>query len=455
VPDERRRFAALRADQFAGLDQRGEIYLDYTGSALYARCQIEEHSRFLQTHLVGNPHSENPAAALATAIIERARSELLRWFGAAPDDYAVVFTSNASAAVKLVGEAYPFRPGSRLTLLQDNHNSVNGLRRFAEARGARVEYLPLGGELRLAAEPRRLRPGAPPSLFAFPGQSNFSGVRHPLAIVERARGLGYDILLDAAALVPTCALDLSRVPADFVALSFYKMFGFPTGVGALIARRSALARLERPWFAGGTVDFVSVETRLHQLRGGPEGFEDGTPHFLGIAAVAPGLDFLRGVGLAAIGRHVERLTERLLRRLASLRHPSGDPMIRLYGPAGTGERGGSVAFNLLDREGRPVPYQLVERAAGAAGIHLRGGCFCNPGAAEAAFGFPAERTERCLRESGPGTFDVARLAECLGPGVAVGALRASLGAPSNEADVDRLADFLETCPATDPSPSRL
>jgi len=41
-------------------------------------------------------------------------------------------------------------------------------------------------------------------------------------------------------------------------VSFYKMFGYPTGVGALIVKKDFLPLLDRPWFAGGTVDVVQV-----------------------------------------------------------------------------------------------------------------------------------------------------------------------------------------------------
>ena len=58
-------------------------------------------------------------------------------------------------------------------------------------------------------------------------------------------------MLLAAAYVPTNRLDLARWHPDFVVLSFYKMFDWPTGVGVLLARREALAKLERPWFSGG------------------------------------------------------------------------------------------------------------------------------------------------------------------------------------------------------------
>jgi hypothetical protein len=43
--------------------------------------------------------------------------------------------------------------------------------------------------------------------------------------------------LDAAAFAPTHPLDLTAVPADFVCISFYKLFGWPTGIGALVVRK--------------------------------------------------------------------------------------------------------------------------------------------------------------------------------------------------------------------------
>src|SRR5205807_8418562 len=91
-----------------------------------------------------------------------------------------------------------------------------------------------------------------------PAQSNFSGVQHPLDWIEVAHRYGWDVLLDAASFTPTNRLDLSRWQPDFVVQSFYKMFGYPTGVGCLVARKAALAKLRRPWFAGGTITVSSI-----------------------------------------------------------------------------------------------------------------------------------------------------------------------------------------------------
>lgn len=443
IPDVTGGIAALRAAEFSRLDAAGEVYADYTGSGLYPESLVARHAERLARGIFGNPHSDNPASGRTTRMMEDAREAVLGFFDADPERYLVIFTANASAALKLVGEAWPFGPGSTFVLTVDNHNSVNGIRELAGGRGARVVYLPIDDELRIAGgveavpEPA----GSGPHLFACPAQSNFSGVQHPLSLVERAQAAGYDVLLDAAAFVPTNPLSLRRVSPEYVAISFYKMFGFPTGIGALIAQREALARLRRPWFAGGTVDFVSVQNHMHALTAGEPGFEDGTPDFLASAAVVDGLEFLRQVPMAAIHHHVAGLTGRLLERLLALRHPGGAPAVRIYGPATMNDRGGTVAFNLLDPAGEVIAFDLVERSLGTRGISVRGGCFCNPGASEMAFHMDAVASRRCLESFAPGEFSLEKFAACMGMST-VGAVRVSLGLPSNDEDVKRIVEAL-------------
>ncbi len=277
------------------------------------------------------------------------------------------------------------------------------------------------------------------ALFAFPAQSNFSGVRHPLSLVRTAQSLGCRVLLDAAAYVPSRALSLRACPADFVAISFYKMFGYPTGVGALIARRDALETLERPWFAGGTVDYASVQLDRHQLRPLHAAFEDGTANFLDLAAIEDGLDFVERIGLERIAGHASALAQSLVEGLSALRHPHGAPVVRFYGLDAA--PGATVTFNVVDAAGCPVPFGVVERRANEAGVHLRGGCFCNPGAAEAAFGFDAARMASAL-DALDRDFSIRGLQKHVGADVAVGALRASVGIANNGRDVDRCVDAI-------------
>lgn len=198
------RLDELRGTEYGYLDEGSHVYLDYTGSGLPARSQLAAHAARLRSGVYGNPHSASPTSAAATLLVERARADVLRYFNGSADEYAVIFTPNATGACRLVGEAYPFGRRSRLVLTADNHNSVNGLREYARRGGAAVGYAGLSGpELRVSAAGLRAAIGRGhghrPGLFCYPAQSNFSGVQHPLGWVHLAQAAGYDVLLDAAA----------------------------------------------------------------------------------------------------------------------------------------------------------------------------------------------------------------------------------------------------------------
>ena len=133
----------LRSTEYHRLDDHGQVYLDYTGGSLYCDSQLEQHLALLRSGVFGNPHSTNPTSTAMTEYVERARQSVLDYFGTSAADYILAFTQNASGGLKLIGESFPFASGSRLLLTFDNHNSVNGIREFARAKGASVAYAPL------------------------------------------------------------------------------------------------------------------------------------------------------------------------------------------------------------------------------------------------------------------------------------------------------------------------
>ena len=442
----------LRAAEYTYLDKQDHVYLDYTGSGLAASSQRKAHEERLASTLCGNPHSVNPTSEATTLLIEQARARILAHLRASPDEYAVIFTPNATGAARLVGEAYPFSRRTRLVLSTDNHNSVNGLREFARRRRARTVYVPTQPpELRIdpAVLKKALRrrspwaalfgPGKAGSrgLFAYPAQSNFTGVRHPLSWVSLAQKHGYDVLVDAAAYLPTGTLDLSVVQPEFLIVSWYKLFGYPTGVGCLIAKRSALARMSRPWFSGGTIKAVAVQIPWHEMAPDESAFEDGTLNFLSIPDVAFGLDWLASIGMHVISTRVQCLTGWCLDRLMLLEHSNGAPMIRIYGPTNTKARGGTIAFNFLDAAGDVLDERLVAAESAAERISLRTGCFCNPGVAENALSLGVSNL-RQLRHSKTASLDEIITLIGLPSG---GAIRISFGLVSTAEDVDRFFNF--------------
>jgi len=439
----------LRAKDYSRLDRFHEVYLDYTGGGLYAESQVKRHQQLLLDHVFGNPHSTNPTSLASTDLIESTRQTILKFFNASPSEYVVIFTSNASGALKLVGEAYPFGEGCRYLLTFDNHNSVNGIREYAVAKGAEVTYVPVLpprmrlDENRLETMLKSGKTGCN-NLFAFPAQSNFSAVQHSLKWIEKAHEAGWDVLLDAAAYVPSNRLDLTKYHPDFIPISFYKMFGYPTGIGALIARKSVLSKLQRPWFAGGTITVASVQPEKHFLAEAPAAFEDGTLDYLNIPAVEIGLRHLEEVGMEVIHERVRCLTGWLLDNLVQIKHGNGKPLVKIYGPITTEKRGGAIALNFVDPFGRVIDHRSIETNANKKEISLRTGCFCNPGAGELALGISSSELTSCFNRPDHEqrlTYDEFRL--CI-DNKASGAVRISVGMVSNFADVEAFLEFVRS-----------
>jgi selenocysteine lyase/cysteine desulfurase len=244
--------------------------------------------------------------------------------------------------------------------------------------------------------------------------------------------------------VSTNRLSLRQSRPDFVSISFYKMFGYPTGVGCLLVRHAALDKLHRPWFAGGTVNFATVGGRRHILSPGEAGFEDGTLNYLSIAAVGIGLRHLASAGIDAIHTRVECLTSWLLQRLVAMRHSNGRPMVRIYGPLTTTMRGGIVTMNFYDPEGHLLDYRRVEELAGQQGISLRTGCFCNPGPGEAAEGITDEDVAAALARNPDLTLPLFLQMIAHEGGKSAGAIRVSFGIASNFSDAHRFVRFAES-----------
>jgi molybdenum cofactor sulfurtransferase len=444
---ETRALDELREAEYSRLDEQGHIYLDYTGGSLYAESQLTEHMRLLRSNVFGNPHSLNPTSLAMTDLVERARGRVLRYFNAPSNEYLAVFTPNASGALRLVGEAYPFSKDARFLLTFDNHNSVNGIREFARAKGAPITYVPLDlPEMRVNEDELACmldEPGpAGANLFAYPAQSNFSGVQHPPEWIARAQERGWDVILDAAAFVATNRLDLSACTPDFVPVSFYKMFGYPTGVGCLLARRDAIAKLRRPWFAGGTITVASVQGDRHYLHDSEAAFEDGTVDYLSLPAVEIGLDHVCRVGLDAIHERVRCLTGWILGELSGMHHASRAPVLHVYGPLDTNMRGATITMNFYDPDGNFFDHRMIEAEAARARISLRTGCFCNPGGGEVSLGISQGELDTCFAQPGRRlTLDDFR--HCI-DGKSTGAVRISFGIASNFADARRFVEFAHT-----------
>uniref|UniRef100_UPI00358FB26D molybdenum cofactor sulfurase n=1 Tax=Myxine glutinosa TaxID=7769 RepID=UPI00358FB26D len=565
---------SIKENEFSRL--KGMVYLDHASATLYAESQVLNFTEDLISNCYGNPHSRNDSSELTEEVVQEVRSRVLQHFNTSNEEYAVVFTSGATAALKLVAETFPWTRDVRRNLdvhrptsgqvehkivsskdekqeniesisfdgslteaegialhdhiegksvfcyLTDNHTSVVGMRGIATAMGAScipvrpedVKKLSISESVLLQSHSlnqqnphsaqaipealtsdqmtpyeellsatsdkahsvdgqkmfssreyfRKEMSKEPASinwnsnthhLFCFPAQSNFTGRKYPLNWVQAVQENRFiwslppgrwHVLLDAASLVGTSPLDLAQYPADLVTISFYKIFGFPTGLGALLVRRPCWSLLQKAYFGGGTVAAYLPSHDFCVAREGlSDRMEDGTIPFIDIIALRHGfntLDKLTG-GMENVMSHTFYLAQLIYSSLKHLCHYNTQSAIKLYADTDYSDpstQGPIVAFNVLDPKGKVVGFSQVEKLAKLYGIQLRTGCFCNTGACQAQLGLSDCDIKNNL-EAGHVCGDLVDLVN----GRPTGAVRISLGYMSTCEDAHAFLNFMANC----------
>lgn len=427
----------------------------------------------LASNLYGNPHSASTPAKLSGQVIDDTRERTLRFFGADPEHFDLIFVANATAAIKLVMESFKDLGNANKSLDGDedgfwysyhidSHNSVIGVRESCEGQH-RCFRTDLEVEQWLSGSPAQNKISKL-GLFAYPGQSNMTGRRLPLTwsgILRRSSHPSHrDIysLLDAAALATTYPLngvfhDPDSAP-DFTVLSFYKIFGFPD-LGGLIVRKASGKILQwRKYFGGGTVGMVTVLGNKPWFRSREtlhDSLEDGTLPFHSIIALGTAIathERLYGPNpMVTISQHANFLGKRLYDAMSSLYHPTGIPVCHIYkGHSSTyGDsmtQGATISFNVVLADGRYVPYtSVVEKLGNERHIYVRAGQLCNPGGIATHLGFDTWHM-KCLYEYGHRCGGAAETGTEIVKGKPTGVVRVSLGAMTTIANIDTLITFL-------------
>ncbi|KAG4068768.1 hypothetical protein HA402_002459 [Bradysia odoriphaga] len=429
-------------------------YLDHAGTTLYSEKQISAVFNNLSSNLYCNPHTSKSTEDL----IDQVRFRILSFFNTTSDEYSVIFTSGATQSLRTVAETFDFR-GDNIadehgvfSYLQDNHTSVLGMREVVKT--SKVKVIAKPALMELSARDclnEVVTTKHTNSLFVYPAQCNFSGFKYPLELIRRIQQNGIQntnpsnwyVCLDAASFVATNFLDLKRYNADFVCLSFYKIFGYPTGLGALLVSKRGEKVLRKKYYGGGTVKIAMSEINWHKKRDTfHERFEDGTLPFLSIISLLHGLATLERLvpprdnikSMTRISRHCFNLARYLFKSLKELKYANGQPVVKLYHDTdfqSIDEQGGIVNFNLLHDDGSFIGFAETSAIATIYNIYLRTGCFCNPGACQRHLNLSNEELRKHYKAG-----HVCGDANHLIDGVPTGSVRISVGYMTTREDVD-------------------
>ena len=397
--------AALKSD-FPMLEQQSHdhrlVYLDSAASSQRPWAVLNAMDHYYQTTHANVHRGVYAIAEEADRLYEDAREVVGRFINAPHPTREVIFTKNATEAINLVALSWgrhALREGDAVLLTEmEHHANLVPWLQLSEERGIELRYMSIDDSYKLDIEDLdRLLQGV--RLVACTLMSNVLGTITPFSRISRAaHAAGAVVLADGAQSVPHMPTDVSELGCDFLAFSGHKMLG-PTGIGVLWGREELLDAM--PPFLGGGGMIRDVRLDGFTPNTLPWKFEAGTPPIAEAVGLAAAVRYLDELGMQAVQSHERSLTDYAQRMLADR---FGEDL-RIFGPAGTGNRGGVLSFAYRDIH----PHDLAQ-VLDQAGVCVRAGHHC---------------AKPLMRRLGVGA-----------------TARASLYLYNDESDIDALADAL-------------
>ncbi|MGB6456209.1 MAG: cysteine desulfurase [Streptosporangiaceae bacterium] len=354
------------------------VYLDSANTSQKPRQVIDAVDDFYARHNANIHRATHELGEEATEAYEGARIKVAQFIGAA-DETEVVFTKNVSEAINLVaysignataGAGGPaagqlrLAPGDEIVITEmEHHSNIVPWQLLCERTGATLRWFGVTphGRLDLSGIDGLINPRT--RLVAVAHQSNVLGTVNPVAeIAARAHAVGALVLVDAAQSAPHGLAQVGVIGADFVGFTGHKVCG-PTGIGVLWGRRDLLDQM--PPFLGGGEMIESVWMERSTFAAPPHKFEAGTMPIAQAVGLGAAVDYLTGVGLAAVRVHEQQLLEHALSALTEI------DGLRILGPTEAVDRGGAISFVLDGIHPHDVSQVLDDR-----GIAVRAGHHC-------------------------------------------------------------------------------
>ena len=359
--------AALRGDfPILAHAVRGHrlVYLDSAATAQKPRAVLEAVRTMFEENYANVHRAAYTLGQSATDAFEAAREKVARFLRAG-DDYAIVFTRNATEAVNLVAASWGrsrLREGDEIVLSDmEHHANIVPWQLVAQETGARLRVVPVADDGAFPMERYEALLNDRTRLVAVTHCSNVLGTVPPVAeIVRLAHARGAVTLIDGAQAVAHFPVDVDALGTDFYAFTGHKLYA-PTGVGVLCGRRELLDAM--PPYQGGGEMIARVRFEGSTFREAPQRFEAGTPPIVQAVGLGAAIDYLAGLGMDRVAAHDRELLAYATERLSEV------PGLRVYGTVPG--KAGIVAFTLEAAH----PHDVATIVDGN-GVAVRAGHHC-------------------------------------------------------------------------------
>ncbi len=313
---------AIRAD-FPILSElvRGKrlVYLDSAGSAQKPRQVIEAVQRVYGTEYSNVHRGLHYMSEQTSARYEEAR-EKLRAFINAAHEHEVIFTKGTTESINLVASAYGnanLGPGDEILVTHaEHHSNIVPWQLLRDRSGATLKVVPVDddGSIKLADFETMITERT--KIVAVCHVSNVLGTVLPIKDIARiTHERGGVIVVDGAQGVVHMPVDVRALDVDFYAFSGHKLYG-PSGIGVLYGKEALLEAMPPYQGGGGMINTVTFEkTTWADL---PDKFEAGTPPIAQAIGLGAAVDYLNGIGMAAIAEHERGLLNHATQRLSAV-----------------------------------------------------------------------------------------------------------------------------------------
>ena len=344
------------------------VYLDSAASSQHPQSVLDAMDDYYATTHANVHRGVYGLAEEADRRFEAARLAVGRFIGAPNPEQEVVFVKNATEAINLVASTWGranLQPGDAVLLTDmEHHSNLVPWLMLAEERGLELRWLELGDDYRLDLSGLdRLVDGV--KLVACTTMSNVLGTVPPFArVAEAAHAAGAVVVADGAQSVPHLSTDVGSLGCDFLAFSAHKMLG-PTGIGVLWGKDELLESM--PPYLGGGGMIRDVRRDGFSTNVLPWKFEAGTPPIAEAVGLASAVTYLEALGMDRVRAHERALTGYAQGALAER---LGDDL-RIFGPAGTEDRGGVLSLAYRDIH----PHDLSQ-VLDQSGVCVRAGHHC-------------------------------------------------------------------------------
>jgi cysteine desulfurase/selenocysteine lyase len=342
------------------------VYLDNAATSQKPRSVIAALVDYYERYNSNVHRGVHQLSQEATDAYEAVREQTARFINARSEE-EIVFVRNTTEAINLVSYAWgrqTLQPGDEIVVTEmEHHSNLLPWQMAAKDTGAVLRLVPLRDDGTLDLEQYAAVLSDRTRLVAVTQMSNALGTINPvreMATIAHARGAL--VLVDGAQSVPHMPVDVQDLDCDFLAFSGHKMLG-PTGVGVLYARKAIIDGL--PPFLGGGNMILQVWWDHATWNEVPFRFEAGTPNIADVIALGPALEYLEGLGMAAVREHERALTAYALEALREV------PGLIVYGPQTAEQRGGVFSLGFPD-----IHPHDIGTVVDAEGVAIRAGHHC-------------------------------------------------------------------------------